>query len=254
MMVFQLDVLKIKLFKINMKQLILSLSTAAILLSCKKADTTPSNTTPNTKDTTQTSIAKYGSGVTDIDGNKYKTVIIGTQEWMGENLKVTKYNDGVVIPNINGDSNWKSLTIGVWCNLNNNDSLGKIYGKLYNWYAVKTNKLCPNGWHIPNNDEWHILINKLGGDSIAAKHLKEVGTKHWNSPNSDATNSSLFSALPAGAFQNEDGFDVHDTGWWSSSEINIDEGGNIFLDDGSNEVYVDGVYKSSGFSIRCLKD
>ena len=158
-----------------MKQLILSLSIAAILLSCKKADTTPSNTTPNTnKDTAQTSIAKYGAGVTDIDGNKYKTVIIGSQEWMGENLKVSKYNDGVVIPNINGDSNWKSLTIGVWCNLNNNDSLGKIYGKLYNWYSVKTNKLCPNGWHIPSNDEWLIRMG------IIAYMEKETFERSWN--------------------------------------------------------------------------
>jgi uncharacterized protein (TIGR02145 family) len=238
-----------------MKQLILSLSTAVILLSCKKADTTPSNTTPNTnKDTTQTSIAKYGTGVTDIDGNIYKTVIIGTQEWMGENLKVGKYNDGAVIPNINGDSNWNSLTIGIWCNLKNNDSLGNIYGKLYNWYAVKTNKLCPNGWHVPNNEEWKVLINKLGGDSIAAKHMKEVGTKHWSSPNSEATNISLFSALPAGAFQNEDGFNVHDTGWWTSSEITNIKGGIIFFDDGTNEAYIGGSSKSQGFSVRCLKD
>jgi uncharacterized protein (TIGR02145 family) len=246
-----------------MKQLILSLSLAAFLLSCKKTDSTPTNTTPN-KDTTQTSIAKYGAGVTDIDGNKYKTVIIGTQEWMGENLKVSKYNDGVVIPNVIGVDKWSQLTTGAWCNLKNSDSLGKIYGKLYNWYAVDTKKLCPTGWHVPNYDEWLILIKnlnvnfKLGvDDTISAQMMKVSDTKYWESPNT-ANNISLFSALPAGQFPSDasdavDGFNIHDTGWWSTTEFS--DGGIFFLGIDYKYTVIDHVLeKLKGISVRCLKN
>ena len=157
-----------------MKQLILSLSLAAILLSCKKTNTTPSNTTPTNKDTTQISLAKYGAGVTDIDGNKYKTVIIGTQEWMGQNLNVSKYNDGVVIPNVINNLDWSKLTSGAWCNYNNSDSLGVIYGKLYNWYVVNTQKVCPVGWHVPTKDEAVKLFVYLKADTVKDSTTKSL--------------------------------------------------------------------------------
>ena len=253
-----------------MKQLILSLSLIAFLLSCKKADTTPSNTTPNTnKDTNQTSIAKYGAGVTDIDGNKYKTVIIGSQEWMGENLKVSKYNDGSSIPSVIGVNQWKNLTTGAWCNLLNSDSLGTIYGKLYNWYAVKTNKLCPNGWHVPNYEEWQHLFKTLnanfeanGDDTIVGNMLKETGTKHWDTEKFGAnfgTNKSLFTALPAGIFPSDatnavEGFNIYDTGWYTTSELISDE--RVF-NVGLDGHYIDMSHpkqKFLGLSVRCLKD
>ncbi|MFM7662218.1 MAG: FISUMP domain-containing protein, partial [Bacteroidota bacterium] len=107
------------------------------------------------------------------DGNNYRTVIIGKQEWMCENLKVSKYNDGKIVPNVNGDSNWKNLNSGAWCNLKNSDSLGKIYGKLYNWYAVVDSRnVCPVGWRIPNlNDIGNLLFN--GKTSEEVQMMKE---------------------------------------------------------------------------------
>ena len=250
------------------KKILLVFSASACLVACKKAETTPSNTTTTSKDTTQTSIAKYGAGVSDIDGNKYKTVIIGTQVWMGENLKVSKYNDGSAIPNVIGVTQWKNLTTGAWCNLLNSDSLGKIYGKLYNWYAVKTTKLCPTGWHVPNYDEWQLLFKTLNsnfeakGDTIVGNMLKETGTKHWDTEKygtNFGTNISLFTALPAGSFPSDaleavNGFNTYDTGWYTTSELISDD--RVF------NVYLDGSWidmghpkqKFLGLSVRCLKD
>ena len=247
-----------------MKQLILSLSLTAILLSCKKTDSTPTNPTTN-KDTTQTSIAKYGAGVTDIDGNKYKTVIIGTQEWMGENLKVSKYNDGAAIPNVVDTVKWLNLTSAAWCNLKNSDSLGKIYGKLYNWYAVDTKKMCPSGWHLPTIDEWLVLskilnpnfdLIKNNGDTVVGKMLRIAGPKFWSwLGTNDATNSSLFTALPAGSIGNIDTqhtFNIYDTYWWSST-LSLNNSPKVFgLDYNYLKLYDDD--KSSGYSIRCLKN
>ena len=245
-----------------MKQLILSLSLAAILLSCKKTDSTPTNPTTN-KDTTQTSIAKYGAGVTDIDGNKYKSVIIGTQEWMGENLKVSKYHDGSSIPNVVDNVEWSKLNTAAFCNYNNSDSIGKIYGKLYNWYAVNTSNLCPTGWHVPTEIEWDKLVNYLGGDSVAGVKIKEIGLTHWNTSNIEATNTSLFTALPNGFRSYSGNFSNlgEMTNWWSSTESNssgwlqyclmsnhtLNPKYHNFLGKG-------GEYKVHGISVRCLKN
>jgi hypothetical protein len=99
----------------------------------------------------------YGT-MTDIDGNTYKTVTIGTQTWMAENLKVTKYNDGTAIPNVTDETAWSSLTTGAYCNYNNDPSKVATYGRLYNWHAVNTGKLCPTGWHVAA-EEVDFIIN-----------------------------------------------------------------------------------------------
>jgi len=243
-----------------MKQLILSLSLAAILLSCKKTNTTPSNTTPTNKDTTQISLAKYGAGVTDIDGNKYKTVIIGTQEWMGENLKVSKYNDGSSIPNVVDNIEWSKLTSAAFCNYNNSDSIGKIYGKLYNWYAVDTKNLCPTGWYVPTEIEWDKLVNYLGGDSVAGVKIKEIGITHWNTSNIEATNTSLFTALPNGYRSYSGNFSNLGkmTNWWSSTETKeANSSGGLqycLLPKENNFFGKGGEYKVHGISIRCIKN
>ncbi len=249
-----------------MKQLLLSLSLIAFLVSCKKADTTPTNTTTNSKDTTQTSSSKYGAGVTDIEGNKYKTVIIGTQEWMGENLKVSKYNDGTIISNVVDNLQWSKLSSDAWCNYNNNDSLGMIYGKLYNWFTVNTKKVCPIGWHVPSDLEWTKLSNFLSGDtittsfyihdSIAGLQLKEAGNTHWNNSNVFTTNKTFFTALPGGYISTKGSpifVNLGDEGnWWSSTLRDTNSAWARFI--GETTIFKDDYYINDGLSIRCIKD
>ncbi|MBI4645984.1 MAG: fibrobacter succinogenes major paralogous domain-containing protein [Bacteroidia bacterium] len=105
--------------------------------------------------------------VTDIDGNIYNTIIIGTQEWMQENLKVIHYRNGDAIPDVTGDTQWSNLSTGAYCNYNNNESNALIYGRLYNWYAVADSRnICPAGWHTPTDAEWTTLTDYLGGFNI----------------------------------------------------------------------------------------
>jgi uncharacterized protein (TIGR02145 family) len=139
--------------------------------------------------------------VTDIDGNLYNTVVIGTQVWMKENLKVTHYRNGDSIPNVTSDSEWKNLTTGAYCNYLNSVNIANTYGRLYNWYAVNDSRnIAPTGWHIPSESEWMHLINYLGGYKVAGNKLKEAGSTHWhcNTNNAEATNESGFTALPGG--------------------------------------------------------
>ena len=197
----------------------------------------------------------YGS-ITDIDGNTYKTVTIGTQTWMAENLKVTKYNDGIAIPNVTDNTAWRELTTGALCDYDNTPSNSETYGKLYNWHAVNTGKLCPTGWHVPSDAEWTELTDYLGGTSDAGGKLKETGTTHWNSPNTGATNETGFTALPGG-YRNFDGtfYGVGTYGfWWSATEGSADSAwGRSMYYNGS---YVGRDYngKELGFSVRCLRD
>lgn len=162
--------------------------------------------------------------VTDIDGNVYNTVTIGTQVWMKENLKTTKYNDGTAIPLVIDSPDWSNLkTPGYTWNIcgNNEDSIIAIYGALYNWYTVNTGKLCPTGWHVPSDNEWTTLITYLGGENVAGGKLK-AGTADWGSPNIGATNESGFTALPGGVcYADGDYSGIGGDGfWWSSSEYN----------------------------------
>jgi uncharacterized protein (TIGR02145 family) len=195
--------------------------------------------------------------VTDIDGNIYRSQIIGTQEWMGENLKTSRYCNGDLIPNITDSTQWSGHTTGAWCNLNNDNSLDSIFGKLYNWYTVLDSRnVCPCGWHVPSDAEWTILIDYLGGFQVAGGKMKTADFQYWLPYNFDATNESGFSGLP-GSSRNEDGL-FSPTGefgfWWSSSEFNTSFARYIFLmsySGNSNQPYG---YKKKGFSVRCLKD
>ena len=195
--------------------------------------------------------------VTDIEGNTYKTTEIGTQVWMAENLKTTKYNNGTPIPLVKG-SEWYTMTTPGYCWYNNDfKSFGKIYGALYNFYTIETGNLCPAGWHVPTDDDWTILTRYLGGEESAGGKLKETGTIHWKSPNAGATNSSGYSALPGGGRWVIGRFDVlgRKGYWWSAS-------GNDNNDEAPIRVigYDEGVFrklqsiKGSGFSVRCVKD
>ena len=200
----------------------------------------------------------YGENITDVDGNSYKTVYIGTQQWMGENLKVSKYNDGTTIPNVTGYGEWLTDKLGRWSYYGNDEKNNAIYGKLYNGYSVNSNKLCPTNWHVPNVQEWTILTEYLGGANVAGGKMKSVGTEYWNSPNTDATNVSGFSAYPAGIRYWENGVFYHlgtNTGWWSSSS---DEASNLLHYGIANDkASIENNYtdkKMIGISVRCIKD
>jgi uncharacterized protein (TIGR02145 family) len=161
--------------------------------------------------------------VTDIDGNTYNTVQIGTQVWMSENLKTSRYRNGGSIPYVVGNSDWQALTTGAWSNYNHDAANDPIYGKLYNWYTTLGDTLCPTGWGVPTDDEWTTLTTYLGGESVAGGKMKSVGTAYWNDPNTGATNESGFSVLPGGA-RNTDGsfFNIRFSAFfWSATENDL---------------------------------
>ena len=202
--------------------------------------------------------------ITDLENNSYKTVKIGTQQWMTENLKVSKYNDGTDITNITDKTDWSNLTTGAWAYHNNDAVNNTKYGKLYNWYAINptsngNKNVCPTGWHVPTDAEWTILTDYLGGESIAGGKMKEMGTINWNSPNTSATNTSMFTAL-AGAARYSDGeFGAigHDGNWWSSTEnnSNSNKAWLRYLVFDQNLAGRSGDQpKKFGLSVRCLKD
>lgn len=205
--------------------------------------------------------------VLDLDGNIYHTVTIGSQVWFRENLKVTKFNDGSRIPFIENDSVWGRLHTTGYCYYDN-DSLSykSTYGALYNWFAVNTGKLCPKGWHVPTDKEWTSLDSLLKSEKYTCKgemhasggKLKEAGTEHWDSPNTGATNSSCFTALPAGTRGGGNGtFRVLGsyTGWWSSTDLMPMYAWFRTITFASIVLNRDfGYLKSTGFSVRCIKD
>jgi uncharacterized protein (TIGR02145 family) len=198
----------------------------------------------------------YGS-VSDNDGNTYKTILIGTQTWMAENLKTTKYNDGTTIPLVTVNSAWAALITPGYCWYDNDAATYKAtYGALYNWYTVNTGKLCPTGWHVPTDAEWTTLTTSLGGESVASGKLKETGITHWLSPNTGATNESGFTALPGGDRSYSGTFShigIYGS-WWSSTEYGTYYAWfrYVYYDDGGVHRYYG--YKQDGFSVRCLKD
>lgn len=212
--------------------------------------------------------AQQSGTVTDFDGNIYKTVTIGRQVWMKENLKTTHFSNGFAIYNETGTDNWFNLTTSAYCNYSNNEVNVAVYGRLYNWKAINdTSKICPPGWHVPTDAEWKILEVALGMQQKDAEEtswrgtgeggkLKEPGTTHWKYPNSGATNSSGFTALPGG-FRNKDGA-FSNTGfqgyWWTATEI---DAANAWYR--ACHYYDAGIIrgkdlKKNGYSVRCVKD
>ncbi len=193
--------------------------------------------------------------VTDIDGNVYHTVEIGTQTWMVENLRTKKFNDGIAIPEISDSIEWTMTTSPGYCWFKNDSiSFKEKYGALYNWYAVNTGKLAPVGWHIPTKNEWETLFAYLGGESLAGGKLKESGTKNWFSPNTNATNLTGFSALPSGSrffgkFDNERYLSIY----WCTDD-DVESAFNFAFLYNTSAVTIGFSDKKSGLSIRCIKD
>ena len=194
--------------------------------------------------------------VTDVDGNVYHFITIGTQIWMVENLKTTKYNDGTPIGILTNNKTWSTLSITpAYCWYNNDSTTNKnTYGALYNWYAVNTGKLAPAGWHIPTDAEWTILTTYLGGESVAGGKLKEIGTVHWSSPNDGATNETGFTALPGGYRSYSDGnfYSIRGSGyWWSSSRPSATNTWYRNIGNTST-VYRAAGYEQNGYAVRCV--
>ena len=201
--------------------------------------------------------------VADVDGNTYSVVTIGTQEWLGENLKTTKLNDGTQLPNVMNGLDWANTQIPAYCwYANNEPGFKNPYGALYNWHAVNTGKLCPAGWHVPTNDEFVVLIAAVGGESVAAAKLKEAGTAHWKTPNTGATNGYGFTALPGGgryniyseggAFSDMTMYGYH----WSASQSTTNSSNAISYDMSYllSKIGKDEFPKGDGGSVRCIKD
>ena len=193
------------------------------------------------------------TAITDADGNVYTSVTIGTQEWMVENLRTTKYSDGNAIPNITGTAEWRDLTTGAWCHYDNDSSQYEAtYGKLYNWYAVNTNKLCPTGWHVPTDAEWDVLEDYLTANGhIGTEGTALKATSGWNY-SGNGTDDYGWLGLPGG----KRGIGNVGSGgyWWSSSQgsANSTWGRYFFSNDGN--VYRTFDYKNYGSSVRCLRD
>jgi len=201
--------------------------------------------------------------VKDIDGNVYKTVKIGNQEWFAENLKTTKYNNGTPIPNVTSNSEWSKLTSGAYTWYDNDEATYKdAYGALYNWYAVNACNLCPTGWHVPTDAEWTALTDYVGGASVAGGKLKSTRTApdarpRWIGPNTNATDEYGFSALPGGLRAHNDGtfLNVGVCGyWWSSTEYIATNAWCriMFYSNGDVAYFSDN--KRYGYSVRCIRD
>lgn len=208
-----------------------------------------------------------GIGLTDVDGNIYNSVTIGIQEWMKENLNVSKYSDGTPIPQVTDPTQWANLTTGAWCYYDNDPTNGITYGKLYNWFAVAgihdtdpntpNKKLAPTGYHVPSDVEWTALITSLGGETVAGGKMKATGTSLWYTPNTDATNSSGFTSLPGGYRYTNGAFaSIGYFGFWrSSTEFSPAFASLLNLNyyDGNADIFFE-ESKKNGFSVRCLKD
>jgi len=199
--------------------------------------------------------------VIDIDGNKYNIKSICDKTWMTENLNVSHYRNGDLIPEVTDPTEWASLRTGAWCYYNNDPLMGAIYGKLYNWYAVNDPRgLAPEGWKIPTNTDWNSLSECCGGMQIAGGKLKATGTIEtgdglWYEPNTGATNETGFSGIPSG-HRSDTGkyiFIGINAYWWSSTEYAYADAWlwNLYYDD----VYIGMDYhiKKAGFAVRCIK-
>ncbi len=214
-----------------------------------------------------------GDGVTDINGNFYNTILLEvpelllgnvTMEWMAENLAASSYANGDAIPEVTNNTSWEGLSSGAWSYYNNDPGNNAVFGKLYNWFAVSDGRgICPDGWHVPDEQEWAMLKNFLGGDgdgdemgtNAAGGKMKSPGTTQWQEPNAFATNSSGFSGLPGGVRNFWGTFSSQGLSgeWWSSDESNASSGLSLSLNYNSGYALETGGPKRTGASVRCMR-
>ena len=212
----------------------------------------------------------FNTKIADVDGNQYFVVKIGSNWWMAENLKTTKYNDNTGIPIVTDNTAWIGLSNPAYCWYNNDEAYYKpLYGALYNWYAASNSKLCPTGWHVPTDADFNAMELSLGippaqidtwgwRGTDQGKQLKN--TTGW-STNENGTNTSGFAALPGG-YRNyqSGGFFGNDmlSYWWSSTDDSANGQPEVAwyrrLDGDNDGVYKATTDKRAGKYIRCVKD
>jgi uncharacterized protein (TIGR02145 family) len=231
-----------------MKFFVFLTSSLIILSSCKKEKLNSYEVSP-------------GAGVVDIDGNFYKTVKVGETEWMAENLRVSKTNTGEQLAYFSTTTAFKENY-----DLHNAEKVGytyynfdstyhKTYGKLYNSKA--SHKVCPTGWHLPDDTEWEALMEGFGGDKSAGGKFKETGFEHWKSPNTNADNATLLTFKPNGMLNQEGNFEGVGTfgAWWTISTKGIEfspKGLKVSYDsDDVQDFYQKGY---AALAIRCKRD
>lgn len=250
---------------------------ALLLTSCDSDDDEPAQPSGGGNTSTCT-----GTTVTDIDGNVYPVVQIGSQCWMAENLRTSRYRDGSVIPNVTGAIAWTQMNSGACCSFENSSSYDAAFGKLYNWYAASNPNLCPQGWHVPTDAEWQQLELSLGmpldqvqgdgpyqtrgaaenvGGKMKSTGNVDAGSGPWWPPNLGATNSSGFSVVPSGGRDSGDGSWSPNGGasigesslLWSTSSLGTDAWHRLWDADGAG-VGRDYFSKKVGICVRCLQD
>ena len=222
--------------------------------------------TASCKKEEQGGLSDVSGTLKDADGNVYKTIVIGNQEWMAENLRTTRFSDGSPISSPGPDNRaWETNSTGAYSWYKNDEANFKeAYGALYNWHAVSSGKLCPAGWRVPADDDWTKLNRHLAAD--AGNKLKWSGSQHWQGNNSGATNETGFNALPGGvrysslpggSKENREGYFYYlgKTGrWWTATGHTLTEAWyrSVYSDQGG--VYRSHNRKGTGFSVRCMRD
>ena len=214
---------------------------------------TPTPTPPPTP-------APVANKMIDIDGNQYDVIKIGTTSWAQRNLDVTRFQNGDISKNASSEKEWEESGRDgqpAWCYYDNDSENGKIYGKLYNWYAVNDSRgLCPKGWHIPTDDEWNNTAEQLGGTEIAGSKMKSIETKYWEVPNLNDTNESKFTGIPGGYRKNDTSFNniKNYVFFWSASSYSNKNAWYFCIYNNFSFVYRYNIEKPVGSSVRCIKD
>lgn len=196
-----------------------------------------------------------------------KNITIGSQIWQGKNLEVSTYNDGTPIPQVTDNNKWRDLKTGAWRYYKNDSNIGEKYGKLYNWYALAEiydkksflnpklrKELAPKGWKIPSKKDYEILINFLGGEKVAGGKLKEKGTLNWTAPNTGATDTFGFSALPSGGMTRDGalfqkGYVVN---FWCSTDESVENAYFYALEFKRLDFPFYNHNKGDAFAVRCI--
>ena len=221
-----------------------------LIMSCDKED----NDSGGKDNESQQSIHDT---ITDVDNNQYPTIKIGDQVWMDENLKVTQYNDSTPIEHIGTSaSDWENTTSGAYCWYENDQSNKELYGALYNWYAVKTGKLCPQGWHVPTKEEWQTLLDFVSSEGYQGNEAEVLKAESLWIDGGKGSDEFLFGALPGGTRSRYGNFSSSDWSghWWTSTEYDSGLAWQYDMSSYEPEVMKSYFHKTVGFSVRCVKD